>query len=162
MTLWVKPKPLLIDFKLLEWQKCCYSDTFLPVSLNKTCRFASNWVGNGLSQVLNRMERRGGGYHCSYILERLKLNQDMSKFHAHLQIIFGWYYRCLEWQLLTVTLFPLPEGVTVSDWPCIRLEIGKSEKCHCNQMANGSYIPCLYCVTVTSVTESNFSCTVIH
>ena len=33
-----------------------------------------------------------------------------------------------------------------------RLEIGKSEKCHCNQMA-------LYCVTVTSVTVSNFPCT---
>ena len=33
----------------------------------------------------------------------------------------------------------------------IRLEIGKSQECHCNQMA-------LYCVTVTSVTVSNFSC----
>ena len=53
------------------------------------------------------------------------------------------------------------KSVTVSEWlilcHCkhlnftIRLEIGKSEKCHCNQMA-------LYCVTVTSVTVSNSSC----
>ena len=48
----------------------------------------------------------------------------MPKFHAHLQIIFRWCYRCLEWQLLTVTLFPLPEGVTVTDWTCTTL------KCH--------------------------------
>ena len=54
-----------------------------------------------------------------------------------------------------------PKSVTVREWlilcHCkqlnftIRLEIGKSEKCHCSQMA-------LYCVTVTSVTVSDFSC----
>ena len=54
-----------------------------------------------------------------------------------------------------------PKSVTVREWllQChckqlnftIRLEIGKSEKCHCIQLA-------LYCVPVTSVTVSNFSC----
>ena len=58
----------------------------------------------------------------------------------------------------------LPKSVTISKClilcHCkqleftIRLEIGKSEKCDCNQMA-------LYCVTVTSVTVSDFSCTLI-
>ena len=54
-----------------------------------------------------------------------------------------------------------PKSVTVREWLILchcnqlnftpRLEMGKSEKCHCNQMA-------LYCVTVTSVIVSNFSC----
>ena len=33
--------------------------------------------------------------------------------------IHGKMGSCLEWQLLTVTLFPLPEGVTVTNWTCI-------------------------------------------
>ena len=57
------------------------------------------------------------------------------------------------------------KSVAVSEWLILchckqlnftlRLEIGKSEKCHCNQMA-------LYCVTVTSVTVSDFSCIMIQ
>ena len=30
----------------------------------------------------------------------------------------GKYYMRLDWQSFTVTLFPLPEGVTVTDWTC--------------------------------------------
>ena len=40
-----------------------------------------------------------------------------------------WYYMRLEWQSLTVTLFPLPEGVTVTDWACIPIQT--STLCRC-------------------------------
>ena len=63
---------------------------------------------------------------------------------------------------VTVTPSGNRKSVTVREWlilcHCNQLnftkdwEIGKSEKCHCKQMA-------LYCVTVTSVNVSNFSCT---
>ena len=100
MTPWVKPKPLLIDFKLLEWQICGYSDSFVTnlIVISSICR------RNSLSERIralpiwfklpNRQWQAFSGYHED--TEKNSICRHMQSKH---RIVIRWAFPDDIWVL---------------------------------------------------------------
>ena len=92
-----------------------------PSTLCLMVKWLSEW------RKINQISVRGTGHREKHAKHVAKLKMHLlsvdgailGKIGSHLGRSVPWgYYMRLEWQLLTVTLFPLLEGVTVTDWTC--------------------------------------------